>query len=266
MSKVQLLALALASLVFTSTSSHASPFADAVVSYDPGVGYVPRFTNPWAALGEPSRVNPFGEATDPFDPPYGTNQIVSIGAGGHLVVRFHTPIQNHPHNPHGLDFTIFGNAGFIITNDFDVTTGNWVGVPATGGSLFGTSTGETRVSVSHDGRHFFELNPTLAPAVDRFPPTDGSGNFHVPLDPALTQPDFAGATLAEIRSLYNGSGGGASYDISWAVGPRGHRMHLPEIRFIRIDVLSGRGEIDGFAAVQRTRPLKGHPEENDSGF
>src|ERR1051326_1410996 len=159
---VRLLALSLASLVVTS---HASPFADAVVSYNPGIGFAPRFTNPLAALGEPSRVNPFGEETDPFDPPYGTNQVVSIGAGGHLVVQFHTPILNDPHNPYGLDFTIFGNSGFIITNDFDPVTFAWIGIPATDGSLFGESTGETRVSVSHDGKHFFELNPALAPAV-----------------------------------------------------------------------------------------------------
>src|SRR6266852_2534270 len=213
MFKAHLLALAAASFVFTAP---ASPFADEIISYDPGVGYAPRFTNPMAALGEPSRVNPFGEPTDPFDPPYGTNQIVSIGSGGHLVVRFHTPILNHPRSLHGLDFTIFGNAGFIITNDFDLTTYNWIGTPATDGSLFGDSTGETRVSVSHDGRHFYELNPLLAPAVDSFPPTDGNGDFHIPLAPNLSQADFAGATLADIRSLYQGSAGGASYDISWA--------------------------------------------------
>ena len=66
MLKARLLALAAASFVFTS---HAASFADAVVSYDPGVGFAPRFTNPVAALGAPSQVNPFGEPTDPFDPP-----------------------------------------------------------------------------------------------------------------------------------------------------------------------------------------------------
>src|SRR4051812_42252942 len=126
MLKACLLALAAASFVFTS---QATPFADAVVSYDPGVGFAPRFTDPVAAVGEPSQVNPYGEPTDPFDPPYGTNQIVSIGAGGHLVVQFHTPILNHPNNLYGFDFTIFGNAGFIITNDFDFSTFNWIGAP-----------------------------------------------------------------------------------------------------------------------------------------
>src|SRR6266704_1238900 len=125
MLKVSLLALAAASFVLTS---QATPFADTVVSYDPGVGFAPRFTEPAAALGEPSQVNPFGEPTDPFDPPYGTNQIVSIGAGGHLVVQFHTPILNHPNNLYGFDFIIFGNAFFTVTN--------WIGTPATDGSLF----------------------------------------------------------------------------------------------------------------------------------
>ena len=250
MLKARLLALAVASFVFTS---HGSPFADSVVSYDPGVGYVPHFTNAWATLGEPSRIDPYGEATDPFDPPYGANQIVSIGAGGHLVVRFHTPILNHPQNLQGFDFTIFGNAGFIITNDFDPATYAWIGIPATDGSLFGDSTGRTRVSVSLDGIHFFELNPVFAPAVDSFPPTDGSGNFQVPLAANLSQADFAGATLESIRQLYNGSGGGASYNISWAIDASGRTVSLRAIRFIRIEVLSGHAEIDALAAVARVQ-------------
>ena len=162
--------LALASVVCTSIASAAS--GDRVVSYDPGVGYSPNFTHPAVVLGEPSTVNPYGEATDPFNPPYGTNQIVSIGAGGSLVIRLQKPILNHPRNIDGLDFTIFGNSGFIITNDFDLNTYEWVGTPATDGSLFAESTGETRVSVSFNGKHFYALNPALAPNVDGFPPTD----------------------------------------------------------------------------------------------
>ena len=255
MFKVHLLALAAASFVFTSP---ASPFADEIISYDPGVGFAPRFTNPDAALGEPSRINPHGEPTDPFDPPYGTNQIVSIGAGGSLVVQFQTPILNQPNNLYGFDFIIFGNAGFIITNDFDPATYNWIGTPATDGSLFGQSTGAARVSVSRDGVSFYLLNPALAPAVDSFPPTDGSGDFHLPLAPAVMQSDFAGATLDDIRTLYNGSGGGAAYDISWAQDANENSVFLPEINFIRVDVLSGKAEIDAFAAVAR-QPRQGGP-------
>src|SRR5216684_3195479 len=196
MFKVHLLALAAASFVFTSP---ASPFADEIISYDPGVGFASRFTNPDAALGEPSRINPYGDPTDPFDPPYGTNQIVSIGAGGSLVVEFQTPILNHPNNLYGFDFIIFGNAFFTVTN--------WIGTPATDGSLFTQS---------------------------------------------------AGATLDDIRALYNGSGGGAAYDISWAEDANENSVFLPEINFIRVDVLSGKAEIDAFAAVVRL-PRQGGP-------
>jgi len=248
MLKNRLLALAAASFVLI-LGAHAGPFADAVVSYEPGTGFAPRFIHPEAALGEASRVNPFGEAVEPFNPPYGTNQIVSIGAGGHLVLRFHRPVLNHPNHPHGLDFTIFGGTGFIVTNEFDLSTFDWIGTPSTDSSLFAQTTGETRVSVSRDGVNFYTLNPALAPNVDSFPPTDSAGDFRIPLAPELAAEDFAGATLDDIRTLYDGSGGGASYDISWAVNARGRSVWLPVIRFIRIDVLGGRAEVDAVAVV-----------------
>jgi hypothetical protein len=249
MLKIRLLVLAAASLVLNSHA--ASHFADNLVSYEPGAGFAPRFIHPEAALGEPSRVNPFSDATDPFNPPYGTNQIVSIGAGGSLVVRFHTPVLNQPNNVHALDFTVFGGAGFIITNEFDFTVFEWIGTPATDGSLFAQSTGETRVSVSRDGVNFYVLDPARAPAVDHFPPTDGAGDFHVPLVPGLAADDFAGATMEDIRAIYSSSAGGASYDISWAQDAAGNRVFLPAIQFVRVEVLSGKAEIDGFAVVGR---------------
>lgn len=249
MLKIHLLVLATAGFVLNSPAS--SFFADDVVGYDPGVGFVARYVSPEVALGEPSRVNPFTEATDPFNPPYGTNQIVSIGAGGSITVGFRTPVLNHPNNLHGLDFTIFGGAGFIITNEFDFSTFDWIGTPATDGSLFAQSTGEARVSVSQDGVNFFVLNPALAPAVDHFSPTDAFGSFHVPILPGLTASDFAGATLTDIRTLYNGSAGGASYDISWAQDASGNNVSLRTIRFIRVEILSGKAEIDGFSVIAR---------------
>lgn len=249
MLKIRLLVLATAGFVLNTHA--ASFFANDVVSYDPGVGFVARYVSPEVALGEPSQVNPFTEATDPFNPPYGTNQIVSVGAGGSITVGFQTPVLNHPNNLHGLDFTIFGGAGFIITNEFDFSTFDWIGTPATDGSLFAQSTGEARVSVSQDGINFFVLNPALAPAVDHFPPTDAGGNFHVPVAAELTASDFAGATLEDIRTLYNGSAGGASYDIAWAQDVSGNSVSLQTIRFIRVEVLSGKAEIDGFAVIAR---------------
>lgn len=249
MKKFCLLLLAIAGIASTYTTL-AAP-GDRVISYNPGVGYTPNFTHAPVVLGEPSRVNPFGEATDPFNPAYGTNQVLSIGAGGSLVVRLQKPILNHPRNIDGLDFTIFGNSGFIITNEFDLTTYEWIGIPATDSSLFGESTGETRVSVSFNGKHFYTLHRAYSPTVDSFPPTDAAGDFRIPVDPKLSVENFAGATLDDIRDLYDGSGGGASYDISWAIDARGRRVWLPMVRFIRVDVISGKAEIDAFSAVAR---------------
>jgi hypothetical protein len=257
MKKIQLLMLALASFVVTSRA--ADGFADSVVSYDPGTGYVAGFTNVSAVLGAPSTNNPYGEATDVFDPPYGTDQIVSIGAGGSLTVEFKKPVLHHPHNPSGIDFIIFGNTGFIITNDFDANF-NWIGTPATDGSTFGENDGGTRVSVSRDGKEFYVLNPALAPTVDGLYPTDGSGDFHKAVDPTLTQADFSGLTAGGIQALYNGSGGGTGYDMSWAQDSKGRCVKLQEIRFIRVEVLSGHSEVDAFSAV-----FNPHDHDGDSG-
>jgi len=249
MLKIQLWVLALASSLFSLTAQ--AQYAEAVVSYVPGTGFSPGFTNPAAALGEPSRITPgaFGGPVDPFDPPYLASQLVSIGAGGSLTVKFSRPVLNHPRNRFGVDFIIFGNAGFMITNAFDPNTFDWIGTPATGGSLFGNNAGASRVSVSRDGVAFFQLNSSLTPPVDALLPTDGSGDFHVPADPSLTQADFAGLTLEGIRALYYGSGGGAGYDISSAQDAQGLTVMLPEINFVRVEILSGKAEVDGFAAV-----------------
>ena len=232
-------------------------YASAIISYEPGIGFSPGFTNRAAALGEPSRSTPgdFGGPVDPFDPPYLAGQLVSMGAGGSLTVKFSRPVLNHPQNRFGIDFIIFGNAGFYITNSFDPTTFDWIGTLATDGTLFGNNSGTSRVSVSPDGINFFQLDPSRAPGIDGLLPTDGSGDFHTPADPALSQNDFAGLTLEEIRALYYGSAGGAGYDISWARDSNGNKMRLPQINYVRVEVLSGKAEVDGFAAVFVPRGL-----------
>ena len=46
-----------------------------------------------------------------------------------------------------------------------------------------------------------------------------------------------------------GSGGGASYDISWAQDGLGQSVSLSSVEFVRIEVLGGNAEIDGLVAV-----------------
>ncbi len=225
-------------------------FASSVVSYNSGVGFQSGYTTSSSALGEPSRVTPglFGGPVDPFNAAYLASQVVSIGTGGSLILQFGSPILNNPANAFGRDFNIFGNAGFVITNDLDIDW-NFIGTPATDGSLYGSDAVSTRVSVSSDGVNFYTLNPALAPLVDSLFPTDGIGDFGFTLNPSLTASSFAGKTLATIRALYSGSAGGASYDISWAQDELGQSVTLASIEFVRVEVLSGNAEIDGLVAV-----------------
>ena len=137
--KQSFMSRALAGALFLPNLTSAQ-VADAVVTSTSGTGFQPGFDTPGAALGEPSRVTPgqFGGPVDPFNPPYLSSQLVSLGAGGSLTVRFNSPILNNPSHPFGLDFNILGNTGFIITNAFDPDTFQWIGTPPTDGSLFGS--------------------------------------------------------------------------------------------------------------------------------
>lgn len=250
MPKYPLLAIA-ALTALVPNGARADQFADSVVNYTPGTGFATEFgtglpyTNPSAALGEPTRVIPgeFGGPVDPFNPPYLRDQVVSVGAGGSLTVGFSAPIADDPLHPYGLDFLIFGNAGFIVTN------GDFSGGGITDGSLFAANDGATRVSVSADNVRFYTLNPSLAPVVDGLYPTVGSGLFSKPVNPALKETDFSGKGLAGIASLYAGSGGGTGYDIAWAQDENGKPVALPEVRFVRVEVLRGASEIDAISAV-----------------
>jgi hypothetical protein len=225
MKKNQLFMLALAGALFIPTITRAQ-FADTVVSYNSGTGFVSGFTDPTTALGAPSQVTPgdFGGPVDPFDPPFLTSQIVSIGAGGSLTLHLDTPIQHNTSNPFGLDFIIFGNTGFQITNDFDE-------------------------NFNPIGTNWFTLNPSLAPTVDGLFPTDGSGNPLLPVNPNLTGNDFSGQTLAGIESLYAGSAGGTGFDLAWAQDSFGNSTNLPFADFVQIDVLSGTSEVDAISVV-----------------
>lgn len=236
----------IAVLAFASVSPALGNFGKSVVSYDHGVGFATTFsgvgyTNASASLGQPNRDTSFGPV-QPFNPPYEPTEIVSMGVGGSLLLRMDAPVLNSGANPYGLDFIIYGSAGFI---DFDYPNGR----TDSSASLFGDNPGTTRISISADNNTFYLLNPALAPVADRLFPTDGAGQFGLPMDPALTQSDFANRSFAEIRALYAGSAGGASYDIAWAQDSSGNAVFLDSIQYIRIDVLTGRAEIDGIAAV-----------------
>jgi hypothetical protein len=238
MKKVCLFLLAFAGL-FVSSRVYAQ-FATSVVAYDSGAGFAAGFTNASAALGAPTA----GASVTPFAPPFSTTQIVSLGTNGSLTLQFSPPIIRNLSNPFGVDFQIFGNSFFAITN------GNFSGGGITSGALGGNNTGQTRVEISGDGVNWFALNPALAPTADGIFPTDGPGDPLVPMNPALTTNDFAGLGLPGIRVLYNGSAGGSGYQLAWAQDTNGNPVNVPIARFVRVNVLSGRTEVDAVSAVR----------------
>ena len=241
-------------------SGQAAQYATSVVDYTPGnlPASVASFTNTSAVLGEPARSTPgpFGGPVDQFNPPYLNTQVVSLGENGGLTVSFNPPIVANPVHPFGLDFIIFGNAGFNITN------GNYSGGGITDGALFGNNPGTARVLVSADNAHYYALSSNTPSLVDARFPTDGMGDFGRPVDPQLADADFAGKDLEGIRALYQGSGGGAGFSLAGAVDSQGQPVHLLEVSYVRVEVMSGHAEIDGLAAVDPSVALAEDFEAN----
>jgi hypothetical protein len=195
------------------------PFADQVVAYDEGANPAPGYTDPLAALCAPQRFTGegvFPSVVSPFSPPFGIDEIVSIGAGGHLVVRFDTPVTDDPGNPYGIDLLIFGNTGLIDAN--------WPqGVV---GGVFGNDGGVVEVSADGIQWHLVEgtgadaLMPTLG-YLDAGPYDEQPGStlstFTRPADPALAPEDLMGLDYQALLELYAGAGGGTGIDLG-AVG------------------------------------------------
>ena len=255
--------LVLAALLGAS-EARATQFATEVVSYKSGVGFATDWStgagyiNKDAIVGPPARETPgeWGGPITPFSPPYLLDQILSIGVGGEVTLKFGKPIRDESINPFGLDFLVFGCAGFTITN------GDFGGGGITDGTLFDQAAGETRVSVSADGDAWFVLDPKRAPAFDAYHPTDGSGDFGVPVNPALAKGDFAAGGLAKFTELYDGSGGGTGYDIGWAIDDGGNHVALGQVQFVRLEVLFGKAEVDAVSDVRpRTDNLAWHAED-----
>jgi len=220
----------------------ASPYATQVVSYTAGSNAVSGYADPSTVLGSPERYT--GEGVWPgdvtmFNGPWGTDEVVSIGAGGSLVVAFDHPVMDHPSNPYGLDLLIFGNAFF---DD-----------PLYNGVAGGISSAEpAKVAVSQDGITWYDIAGVFGD--DLFPTqgyTDTSGpygsdgktpsDFTKPVDPSIA---WTGKSYGDILALYNGSGGGTGIDIAGT--------GLSWIQYVKVYQDAGdtwSAEIDAFADV-----------------
>jgi len=263
MKRISTIALGLAALSGVR-DAQTTQFAAEVVSYKSGTGFATDwstgadYTNEAAILGPPARETPgeWGGPVTPFSPPYQLDQILSLGEGGEVTLKFARPIRDEPLNPFGLDFIVFGGAGFTIIN------GDFSGGGITDGTLFGQDSDGTRVSVSADGEAWLRLDPEQASAFDGYHPTDGAGDFGLPVDPVLAKAAFADGGLAKFNELYAGSGGGTGFDIGWAVDPAGQPVALGQVQFVRLEVVSGKAEVDAVSDVRpRTDNLAWHVDD-----
>ena len=248
------LAMTSSALAWPATTSEKSPFASVVEEYVPGSNPVPGYTNPDSALGPPTQFT--GGSFDPMvvsvlNPAWRPDELVSIGAGGHLTLSFDAPVTDDPHNPWGIDLILFGNAFF--TADGAVPPG--VASPA---SIF--SEGGI-ISVSADGETWHDISGLVA---DGLFPTNGyldvtnayadePGEVPAdplrPVNPMLALSAFDGASIEQVQHLYAGSAGGVGVDLA-TVG-------LSSIQYVRISNPAGSGvtpEVDGVSDVRPRMP------------
>jgi hypothetical protein len=182
----------------------------------------------------------------PFNPAFMPGEIVAIGAGGSLTLRFDEPVTDDGANPHGLDVIVFGNTFFA---DRTYPSGVVDGV-------FGPFA-DSVVEVSADGIDWRTLTggslngffPTLgySDLADPYALAAGAieSDFTRPVNPAF---DPMGLSFSQVVAAYAGSGGGTGLDIA--------SSGLAAVSFIRISVTSGELLIDGVSDVAAVPSLR----------
>jgi hypothetical protein len=208
-------------------------YAAQVISYNQGTTPSAGFTTASAALGEPERFtgeSVFPGVVSPFNPPFLSNELVSIGEGGQITLR----LSNYaiPQGGGALEIGVFENVGISDTN----YPNGQAGSPAT---AFGPD--NALVEVSADGIGWISLGNILfdVPAngytdlSDPYSSSPGSAlsDFQQPFTGNLLS--FSGLRYShpsnfDMLDLLNGSGGGTWLDISGT--------GLPQVGYIRFSV------------------------------
>jgi hypothetical protein len=265
----------------------ANDFASEVVSYiqGSGVGYDwlgNPYNNPQTALGRPTLLTTGDWSIGtgilmlvvPVYPAWRSFEVVTVGSGGKLILRFNHRVEDDENNPYGVDFIVFGNARWHIGSG-----GSWT--PQSNPETVTVDSGFFRepgiVSVSQDGNNWYKF--TTGPYADDFAPTasykwDDVNNVWSdeldptrPVDPNLTPASFNGKSVAEIIEMYNGSVGGTGFDLKWlapndyqalAVDPNTGQRWIQYVKIEDDPNSSGLPEVDAVADVSCCGDYK-HP-------
>ncbi len=243
--------LALAAAGILSAAAE-SPFGATVVECVTAARDL-RFNNPTNALGEPKRFvniysgswsgvgysDVYGGVVHPAVPAYGGGMHLSLvppdaedeDRPGYVVIAFDHDVEDDPDNPFGVDFIVFGNAGCTKSSTTGMTA---MDDPATC-RLTGTGFPEesvVEVAQSADGPWYgsdrWRTSDGFAPTLGYvYDPANADMNLYsgnlwwgaptdptYPVDPRVSFSDCAGLTLAQLCQRYNGSAGGAGYDLA----------------------------------------------------
>ena len=257
-----------------------SPFGAEVVECVTAARDV-RFNNPNNVLGEPKRFvnvyygnmggvssSSYGGVVHPVVPAYMGGVHLSLVSPddeepGYVVIAFDHDVLDDPDNPFGVDFIVFGNSGCTKSTTTGMTA---LDDPATCRLTAYGFPEESVVEVAQKpngpwyGSDRWRTSDGFAPTLGhRYDPANAdtdlySGNLWwgaptdptYPVDPRVTFSNCAGLTLAELCQRYNGSAGGASYDLAYAVDEDGNELPADAahggrkwFRYVRISSMWG---------------------------
>jgi hypothetical protein len=215
-------------------------------NYDEIIGY---YNNTSAVLGALGTDAGFGADVSPFAPVWSSDKLLSIGAGGSVVVKFdHQVVNNVAGVNYGMDFIMFGNVRY---ND------NGLRQTDEEGSLYGAELGT--IEVSQNGIVWYNISVANASIFPTMAYTDSTllydedwgtynevggstvSDFTIPVDPFF---DASNKDMAGLQAGYAGSGGGTAFDIA--------STGLDWIQYVRVSQDSSdewSNEIDAFADV-----------------
>ena len=241
-------------------------FAIEWISYDDiGAG---TFNDPQTAIGRPSIDTEYYGVKRPVVPVHSASevyQIVRVGTGGELILKFSHKVADDINNPYGSDFIIFGNSWQRIGGEPEWSYGDPDLVTITTDVVFSEP---GVVSVSQDGVNWYSYDPNLC-AADTFAPTLGRvydpdnpenpENIYktwnlwwgqvtdptIPLDPNITGADFLGKTVAQACQMYGRSAGGTGFDLK--------NLSQQDYQDLDIDPLTGRKWIQ-YVKIECTNP------------
>jgi hypothetical protein len=225
---------------------------------------------------------------NPVYPAFRAHELVFLGEGGFIVLKFNHPVRDDENNPYGIDFIVFGNAfqvigggqGWVNGDPAFTTVGpdgfiepGIVSVSQNGITWYSFT---NNISFMAGNPYFIKFidDPNDGPFCDSFAPTLGRvymddpnladpnlgqwnqwwsepTNPTLPIDPTLWFDSFSGYSVAEICEVYGHSAGGTGYDISRLDLPMDPATGKKWFQYVRVDDKAGGGnaEIDAFSDV-----------------